>query len=303
MARRKAITYHLIEKLDRELPVELDPEERERLKDTENELGERVDTLEREHEQIRADEKEQARARREDIKDARAAWRKTMGERRSGTAMRTFKCELRAVIATQSIDLVRVKDGETVESRPMNEDERVKYLQGSLLPDPDPAAPTLDLSEADEPEAVEGDTLDDDECDAIGVPRGWPKAWAGRYWNVEGETTRLSSTEIAQVYISISGAGSTLDSLSGEGSPCNFLGRATIALSLHLLKRRALVVLTEEGLYFAKVEAPVEPLDPGRNDPLPEAADTTKKPKRRAAKDTGEQMINTALGQSEGHVH
>lgn len=66
-----------------------------------------------------------------------------------------------------------------------------------------------------------------------------------------------------------------------------------------LMLERELVVKTDEGRWCAKVEAPTESTEAGRNDPLPEAADA-KKPKRRRAKDTGEAAINTALGQSEG---
>lgn len=88
MARRKAVTFLVIEKLTKKLPVTLDPEEREALKDRENELGERVLTLERKHESIRAEEKEEARTRREEMKEARAAWSQTIDDRLAAEAQR-----------------------------------------------------------------------------------------------------------------------------------------------------------------------------------------------------------------------
>lgn len=299
---KKQPKYLVIEKLSKELPTELDAAEREALKDRENQLGEAVLVLEREHESIRAGEKEEARTRREAIKDARAAWSKTIDERRSGTAMREYKCELRAVIASQTIDLVRVTDGEVIETRAMSEEERAKYLQPSL--DIAPALPltTTDDALADEPEATAGDTLPDDECDAIRVPHGWPRAWLDRIWRVDDAALPLSGGDVAQVYHSLASSGSTLDELCAEGAPAAYLGRAHVALALARLNGRELVVKDDDGKWWAKVEAPA-PTEPGRNDSLPEAADASKKPKRTRARDTGEQAINAALGQSEGHVH
>lgn len=305
LARRKAITYHLIEKLTRELPVTLDPAEREALKDRENELGERVDELEREHETIRAAEREDARARRESIAEARAAWRKTMSERRTGTAQREFKCELRGVIATQSIDLVRVHDGEIIETRPMSEEERVKYLQGNLLPEAESTLaystgdlPALTdgapLAEDDEPE--DDDLVGDDERAALGgLPRGWPKRWLNCEWTVEGEPLPLTGGDIFEVYLRIATTGSTVDMMC---EAVNWLGRGHVVRSLALLLRRKLAVVTDGGLWFAAEEAPEVETEAGRNDPLPEAS-AAKKPRRRGAKDTGEAAINGALGQSE----
>lgn len=308
MARRKAVTFLVIEKLTKKLPVTLDPEEREALKDRENELGERVLTLERAHEAASNYAKELSRARKERIEDARAAWAETMDERISGTAQREFKCELRAVIATQSIDLVRLPAGDVVDTRPMNEEERLKYLQGSLLPDKDEPQSTLvyatgDLPAltSDESDTIEADTLPDDECDALSLPHGWPRVWLGRSWRVEGSDVPLQGADVAQVYLCISPSGSTVDALVSHPS-CGWhgpAGRAYIVRALALLLNQGLAVKADD-LWFASVEAPKEPTEPGRNDSLPEAS-AAPKPKRRRAKDTGEAAINTALEQSEAH--
>lgn len=305
MARRKAVTFLVIEKLTKKLPVTLDPEEREALKDRENELGERVLTLERAHEAASNYAKELSRARKERIEDARAAWAETMDERISGTAQREFKCELRAVIATQSIDLVRLPAGDVVDTRPMNEEERLKYLQGSLLPDKDEPQSALVYATGDlpaptsyEPDTIEADTLPDDDCDALSMPHGWPRVWLGRSWRIEGQDVPLQGSDITQVYLTLSPSGSSVESLCDHPS-CGFLGRPSIVRGLALLLNQGLAVKADD-LWFASVEAPKEPTEPGRNDSLPEAS-AAPKPKRRRAKDTGEAAINTALEQSEAH--
>lgn len=288
--KKKAPDWIKVEDVTRELPVELSEAERLELRTRENEQGEEVLLLEREHEHVRAEEKEAARARREAIKDARAAWSKTIDERRSGTAKREFKCQVRAMLVTQTIDTVRIKDGETVDSRPMTEDERARYLQQGLLTDADAVV--------EEPEASADDTLPDDECDAIRVPHGWPRAWRDRRWRVGDAALPLTGPDVAQVYYSLSASGSTLDELCADGGPSAYLGRKHIVRALALLNGRAMVVVYE-GRWWANVEAPTAPTEPGQADTLPEAA-SAPRPKRRRAKDTGEAAINNALGQSEG---
>ena len=68
------------------------------------------------------------------------------------------------------------------------------------------------------------------------------------------------------------------------------------------MRRALLVVAAKGGVWFVAEEAPAVETEPGRSDTLPEAS-TTPKPKRSRARNTGEQAINTALEQSEGHVH
>src|SRR5690606_24722309 len=142
----------------------------------------------------------------------------------------------------------------------------------------------------------EGDTLPDDECDAVNVPRGWPRAWMERRWRVEGAALPLTGADVAQVYHSLSASGSTLDDLCAEGAPSAYLGRPHVARAIALLNGREIVVKDDDGRWWASVEAPAEPTEAGRSDTLPEAAEIVR-PKRRRAKDTGEAAINAALGQ------
>jgi hypothetical protein len=232
----------------------------------------------------------------------------------------------------------------------MNEDERLKYLQGSLLPDKDdtlqgaldtltnpdgtgatkvshsfgggafepvcrcifdgkdkcPAHGVINLHLDPEvaqalTDDIDPDLMPDDECDAVGVPHGWPRRWLGRSWPIEGSETPLTGADIAQVYLAISASGSTVDALC-EHALCNWLSRPHIVRALALLLNQGLVVKDDEGKWFAAVEMPKPETEPGRKDTLPEAA-VAPKPKRRGAKDTGEALLNSALEQSEGHVH
>lgn len=307
MARRKAITHLVIDKLTKKLPVTLDPEEREGLKDTIVSLAEKLTALNREDEAIKLNQREATRARKERIDETEYSLRRTQDEHRYGTAEREFKCELRAVIATQSIDLVRLPDNDVVETRPMNEEERVKYLQQSLLPDKDEPQSALVYATGDlpaptsyEPDTIEADTLPDDDCDALSLPHGWPRVWLGRSWRIEGQDVPLQGSDITQVYLTLSPSGSSVESLCDHPS-CGFLGRPSIVRGLALLLNQGLAVKADD-LWFAKVEAPKEPTEPGRKDTLPKAGEA-KRPKRRGAKDTGEALLNSALEQSEGHVH
>lgn len=309
MAHRKAVTFLVIEKLTKSLPVTLDPDEREGLKDTIVSLADKLTALNREDESIKLDQREASRARKERIDETEASLRRTQDEHKHGTAEREFKCELRAVIATQSIDLVRLPDNDVVDTRPMNEDERLKYLQGSLLPDKDEPQTTLACSAGDlpaptdsqpvAPDDIDPDLMPDDECDAVGVPHGWPRRWLGRSWAIEGSETPLTGADIAQVYLAISASGSAVDALC-EHALCNWLSRPHIVRALALLLNQGLVVKDDEGKWFAAVEMPAPETEPGRKDTLPEAA-VAPKPKRRGAKDTGEALLNSALEQSEAH--
>ena len=67
MARRKAVTFLVIEKLTKKLPVTLDPDEREGLKDTIVSLADKLTALNREDEAIKLDQREASRARKERI--------------------------------------------------------------------------------------------------------------------------------------------------------------------------------------------------------------------------------------------
>lgn len=317
--------YRLIEKTTRKLPHALTPEERERLKDAENNLGEKVLNLEREHERIRGQEKDEARARREAIKDARSAWVEAMDARRTGVAPRETRVEVRAVIATQTIDVVIAKSGEILESRPMTEEERRDYLQAPLdltpategqeappaeevaakadaVPESEPAA------QSDEP-AAESDELDEGEAEALGLPVGWPRSWRGNQWTVRGEALR--EADVLDVYLRLKVDGTTIDEvLDGAGAVQGMaaLGctRASVGRALSLLRAKGLARRLEApGVWGAvdkrrpHAEPEVEP-EPGRTDTLPEAADAPR-PRRQGRRPTkADALVNAAAEQSDG---
>lgn len=287
--------YRLVSREEEKMPVELSTEERDRASIRLAELvGEKEALLEEKRDVVR-EWRVRINAKQEEIDDCAAGVLK-------GAMPTKFVVETRAVYRTRMIERVRAQDGVVVDARPMTPEEEVQYLQtdiegqrtqpAALLREPAPEA--VD----DEPEAVAGDVLSDDECDAARVPHGWPKAWMDRRWKVEGAALPLTGADVAQVFYSLSASGSTLDELVAEGAPAAYLGRPHVSRAIALLNRRDLVVKSEDGAWFARLEAPAETVEPGRNDPLPEAS-AAPKPKRRRARDTGEQAINVALGQSE----
>lgn len=296
--------FRLVSRDTEKMPVELSQDERDRCAIQLAELVEEKEQLDEEKRDVMREWRVKLRAKQEEIDDCAAGVIR-------GAKPTAFTIETRAVFKTRMIERVRTEDGRVVEKRPMTPEEEVQYLQtdiaeraqpAALLREPAPDAPVATPEGDDEPAATDGDTLPDDECDAIQVPHGWPRPWMERRWRIEGAPLPLTGSDVAQVYHSLSSSGSTLDELVAEGAPSAYLGRPHVARSLALLLGRELVVKTDEGRWFAKVEAPPEPTEPGRSDPLPEAAAPVK-PKRSRARDTGEKAINAALEQSEGHVH
>ena len=132
MAKKKDPGYRVLNKETRKVPHTLNPEEREKLRDRENELGEKVLKLEDDHKAKVAEKNEEARARRDAIKEARAAWSEAVAARKTGVSQVERQVEVRAVVATRTIDTVVVRTGEVLESRPMTEEEKRDHLQGSL---------------------------------------------------------------------------------------------------------------------------------------------------------------------------
>lgn len=288
--------YRLVSREEEKMPVELSTEERDRASIRLAELvGEKEALLDQKRDVVR-EWRVRINAKQEEIDDCAAGVLK-------GAMPTKFVVETRAVYRTRMIERVRAQDGVVVDARPMTPEEEVQYLQtdiegqraqpAALLREPGP-----ETVEDDEPDAVAGDVLPDDECDAARVPHGWPKAWMDRRWKVEGAALPLTGADVAQVFYSLSASGSTLDELVAEGAPAAYLGRPHVSRAIALLNRRELVAKGEGGAWFARIEAPAETVEPGRNDPLPEAS-AAPKPKRRRARDTGEAMLNTALGQSE----
>ena len=298
MAKRKVDGYQVIAKETRKLPHTLSEEERHKLRDREAELGEKVLALEREHEAVRTTEKEEARARREAIKDARSAWSEAIDARRTGVSQVERKVEIRAVVATQTIDVVVVSTGETLESRPMTEEEKLKHLQGPLDLGDAPAEGEAQAApvEGDEASGVElwedapattvevpqADALDAGEAEALGLPAGWRRSWRGAEWTVKvnGDELTLREGDVHDVWLRLSdvvgvSVKELLDGREGVG-PMNWLERQRVAYALKLLVEAGLARKAGREWVAVVADAPVEAPEPGRADPLPEAGDITR---------------------------
>lgn len=291
--------FRLVSRDTEKMPVELSQAERDRCAVQLAELVEEKERLDEDKREVMREWRVKLRAKQEEIDDCAAGVIR-------GAKPTQFTIETRAVFKTRMIERVRTDDSKLIDKRPMTPEEEVQYLQtdiaeraqpAALLREPSTLVTNDDDALADEPDATDGDTLPDDECDAIRVPHGWPRAWMERRWKVEGAALPLTGADVAQVHCSLSSGGSTLDELCAEGAPAAYLGRPHVSRALALMLGRELVT-TDDAKWFAKVEAPPAPTEPGRKDPLPEAS-AAPKPRRRRAQDTGEQAINAALGQSE----
>jgi hypothetical protein len=310
--------FRLISRDQEKMPVELSQAERDRCAIQLAELVEEKEGLDEEKREVMREWRVKLRAKQEEIDDCAAGVIR-------GAKPTAFTIETRAVFKSRMIERVRTEDGKLVEKRPMTPEEEVQYLQTDISdgraaphtlnrePGPDvksgplklasdgtPAPDTLVYSTGpDEPtEEEEVPELDDDTRAALGgLPKGWRKVWLECQWRIEGDDKPLRGGDLFEVYLRIKTQGSS----TAEVTP-DFLSTPHVQRALDIMRRRGLVRTDEGGLWFVAEEAPEVPTEPGRNDPLPEAAEV-KKPKRRGARDTGEQAINVALGQSEGHVH
>jgi hypothetical protein len=290
--------YRLISRDSEKMPVELSQEEREA-------AGHRLAELVREKEALNDEKREVMRE-----------WRLKLAEKQDliddcaagvikGAMPTLFTVETRAVYKTRMIERVRTQDGLVIEKRAMTPEEEVEYLQPALTG----TAPTASgdelatgplILDEDEAEGTDsGDYLDEDTRAALGgLPAGWRKRWVDARWRVESYDTPLCGADLWEVYMRLPvGQGVTLEALFERCSTLAHLSLDHIHRALHVLRRGGLVRL-DEGLWFVASEAPPVETEPGRSDPLPEAAAPVK-PKRRRAKDTGEALLNNALDQSE----
>lgn len=313
MAKKKDPGYRVITKETRKVPHTLNPEEREKLRDRENELGEKVLKLEDDHKAKIAEKNEEARARRDAIKEARAAWSEAVAARKTGVSQVERQVEVRAVVATQTIETVVVRTGEVLDSRPMTEEEKRDHLQGSLDVGAEPAgevagdddehvelwedavgddAEGRDAAGGDEAAPAEGDdsvvevpqadALDEGEASALGLPTGWPRSWRGGEWHVkvEGDELPLTEADVHNVFLRLQSDGTTIPVLlagrDGVG-PIDWLERQRVAYALKLLSGVGLAAKVGRGAWAPTDRtAPAEVPEPGRADPLPEAGDITR---------------------------
>ncbi len=315
--------YKLLSVDTEKMPVELSQEERDRCAIELAELNEEAEKLTEEKREVMRGWRVKLSAKHEEIADCAAGVLR-------GARPKAFSIETRAVYKTRMIERVRAEDGKPIDRRMMTPDEEVTYLQtdiggdratSTLNREPSPDAKTGPLNlggngsapEAsstlvymtgpDEPtEEQEEPEIDDDTRAALGgLPRGWRKVWLDSRWLIEGEALPLSGGDLFEVYLRISGKGSTTAILHAACEPVG-LSLGHVQRALAIMRRCGLVRADDGGVWFAAEEAPEVETEPGRKDTLPEAA-VAPKPKRRGAKDTGEALLNSALEQSEGHVH
>lgn len=317
--------FRLIARESRRFEFPLTLEERARIGDRVGNLGRRLRELEREHEaesdaakaRIAAAKSKAAEAaaeRRTEIKEAAEEFDTALEAQTTGMERRAVDVERRAVIATATIEVVRLDTGEVVDVHPMSDADRAKWCQGDIADVTGGLTIKAGSTESDEPDTAAhdddttSDTITDDEADELGLPRGWPRAWRDREWKV-GDTM-LTEGDVREVYIRLADAGTTIDELldGREGvAAMDWLDRKRVGRALALLKQKALVgklVIAGQPPAWAPTAALAEVLEvapePGRTDPLPEAADGPK-PKRQGKRVTkADKLVNAAAEQSDG---
>lgn len=292
--------YKLLAREQEKMPVELSQDEREA-------AGNRLAQLVQEREALTAEKREAMRS-----------WRLRIAEKQDeiddcatgvlkGAMPMPFTVETRAVYKTRMIERVRTQDGLVIDKRPMTPEEELEHLQPSLtgtspaearVGDPLDAGPLI-VDEDETEGTAESDYLDEDTREALGgLPAGWRKRWVEARWRVEGYDIPLCGSDLWEVYMRLPvSTGVSVQDLWDRCSTLAHLSLDHVHRALHVLRRGGLTRV-DEGLWYVASEAPPVETEPGRADPLPEAAAPVK-PKRRRAKDTGEALLNAALDQSE----
>lgn len=299
-ARVEPPKFRLINRESIVVPVPLTVEERAAIGDRIGDLGRHLRQLEREHDEKNVAARAEAKVRREDIQDAQGVLDNALEAQTTGVEKRSFACERRAMIASATIELVRLDTGEVVETRAMNEVEQAKFCRqgditdvtgGATIPsrqepgEPVPASVPASRVEAGESEDAEDEepstTLDEGEAEALGLPVGWPKAWRGREWKV-GDAV-LREHDVHDIWLRLADAGSTIEQvLEGDAAVVgvsSWLSRKQVARALALLKQRGFAAKNDDGLWVPLEWHNLdlgEESEPGRADPLPEAGDITR---------------------------
>lgn len=297
--------FRLIKRETWSVEETLTPEEKARANERANERGEELMRAEGELELAKEMWRERNKTLQAKVDASKDELREALRARHTGIETRRYKAERRAMVAACTIDLVRLDTGETVETRPMTEAEQAKWCRQGTIDEATSGATIKPGAEGEPVEPVPPDALSDDDCDALGLPKGWLRAWRDQTWDVSGAT--LAESDLREVYIRLADTGTTLAELvdGREGvAAMDWLDEARV--------RRALVMLTGSGLttklvrpgeqaaWAPTVAIVVEEPEPGRADPLPEAADAPK-PKRQGKKATkADKLVNAAAEQSDG---
>lgn len=316
--------HRLIGRETRRFEFPLTLEERARIGDRVGNLGRRLRELEREHDAeterakariaaAKSEASEEASKRRTEIAEAAADFDNALEAQTTGVERRSVEVERRAVLATSTIEVVRVDTGEVVETRPMQEPEVAKYVRQGTIEDVtggatvkagvEPAEGGEEAPEDDD--EADSDALDEEEAKKLGRLAGWPRSWVGKSWTVKGEP--LDEADVHEVYLRLTAAGVSLDDLLAgtdavQGLEAMGLSRPRVGRALSLLRGKGLADRGEGKGVWALVDrtsAPEEP-EPGRNDTLPEAGDAPR-PKRQGKRQTkADALVNEAAEQSDG---
>lgn len=290
--------YKVLARDQEKMPVELSQGERDAAAIRLAELVEAKERLSEEKREAMRGWRVKLNAAQEEIDDCASGVLK-------GAMPTPFTVETRLVFKTRLVERVRTQDGRVIDKRAATPEEELEHLQPPLkVGDPLDTRPLIVESEPELDEAEgtdESDYLDEDTREALGgLPEGWRKRWVDARWKVEGSDMALAGSDLWEVYLRIPpNAGTSVSDLFDRCSTLAHLAIDHVERALRVLRRGGLTRL-DEGLWYVASESPPEPTEPGRNDPLPEAA-VAPKPKRRRAKDTGEALLNTALEQSEAH--
>lgn len=326
--------FRLIAREARRFDFPLTVEERARIGDRVGDLGRELRALERKHDAeteaakariaaAKSEAAEEAAKRREKIQEAADLFDDALSAQTTGVERRSVEIERRALVATSTIEIVRLDTGEVVESRPMTEAEQAKWCRQGTIEDVtggatvkagaiegEAEAPAED-AEGEEAAAAppeESDALDEGEAEARGLPVGWPRSWRAKEWTVKG--LALTEGDVHEVYLRLSSTGTTLDELLAGGpgwSGLTWLDRPRVGRAVALLARKGLaqkMVIEGQPPAWASIDPravePEEEPEPGRADPLPEAADAPKPKRQGKAQTKADRLVNAAAEQSDG---
>lgn len=326
--------YRLMAREARRFDFPLSLEERAQIGDRVADLGRELRALQVEHEKeievgrdrikaLKSECAEASKARREAIAEAAEDFDNAIAAHSTGIERRNVDIERRAIVASATIEVVRLDTGEVVETRAMNEAEQQKWCRQGTIEDvtggatvtagvtEGASAEPSESDDADEAAATKGDpdALDEGEADALGLPVGWPRSWRGKVWQVKG--AELAESDVLEVYLRLTAAGVTLDALMDgtegvQGLDAMGVPRASVGRALAMLRKKGLADRGEgKGVWVlvdrkAARSAPEEEPEPGRRDPLPEAADAPRPKRQGKAATKADKLVNAAAEQSDG---
>lgn len=272
--------YRVIGRETTYLAIPLTLEERASLGDKIGEVGRAYRELERHHEEACTEASRLAKDRKKDIADKKGALDNLLEAQQTGVERRGFECERRAVVASATIELVRLDNGDVIESRPMSGKEQEKWCrQGDITDATGGATIPVDPTGAEsQPSAIEPES--DERLTEPGKRCvGWPVAWMAAGWSrlvqVESGDVALEEPHVWEVYVQTPS--------EGEGITGGAVAKATgyqlqcAVRALELLVGKGFAKKVGRRWWSVMPGATGEvPAEGGRKDSLPEAGDITR---------------------------